>query len=76
MNEDFEEKYRAHIEGLSSKEILDELQRKANTGSIGYIDPVTKTMLTICKKEILRRIKEGEDRKPNPKKTPTSGLFG
>lgn len=74
------DRYLENISELSSKELLNELEKRALMASYGYQDPTTAMMLKVAKAEILRRIKEGEaprqaaDTKSDD--TPRPSLFG
>lgn len=51
------EKYRANISAMASKDLLDELEKRALMASYGYQDPTTAMMLKEAKAELLRRTK-------------------
>lgn len=74
------EKYRANISTMSSKELLDEFEKRALMASYGYQDPTTAMMLKEAKAELLRRtgsqqsqkpVEEEAEPKPAPQQRPT-----
>lgn len=77
------EKYRANISTMGSKDLLDELERRALMASYGYQDPTTAMMLKEAKAELLRRTKgfaiensTEPEAKPEKEEPPRPTLFG
>lgn len=77
------EKYRANISTMSSKELLDEFEKRALMASYSYQDPTTAMMLKEAKAELLRRAKgfaiensAEPEIKPEKEDPPRPTLFG
>lgn len=74
------DRYLENISELNSKELVNELEKRALMASYGYQDPTTAMMLKVAKAEILRRIKEGDsprqEAEPKQETAPRASLFG